>query len=139
MRKSSPATLIGACLLGLVVTAASAQPVPVPTPAPKPKSGIAPPPAAVPDGKAAQLTPAQSGGGIFPFKLPGLSPPGTTTAFDANQRAPNVSAAHRLEEFRILGRFHRDLRIEDQIVRQLRELSHQLEALVTQPIELLQS
>jgi outer membrane lipoprotein-sorting protein len=86
MRKSSPATLIGASLLALAVTAASAQPVPVPTPAPKPKTGIAPPPSAIPDNKAAQLTPAQSGGGIFPFRIPGFSQPGTTTAFDANQR-----------------------------------------------------
>ena len=87
MRKSSPATLIGASLLALAVTAASAQPVPVPTPAPKPKTGIAPPPSAIPDNKAAQLTPAQSGGGIFPFRIPGFSQPGTTTAFDAKQRA----------------------------------------------------
>lgn len=81
MRKASPATLIGACLLGLAVTAASAQPIPVP--APKPKAAIAPP-SAVPGGKAAQLVPAQSGG-LFPFKLPSFSQPGTT--FDANQRA----------------------------------------------------
>jgi outer membrane lipoprotein-sorting protein len=84
MRNASPATLIGACLLGLAVTAASAQPVPVP--APRPKASMAPP-AAVPDSKAAQLVPAQSGSGIFPFRLPGFSKPGTTTAFDANQRA----------------------------------------------------
>src|SRR5438067_1555488 len=84
MRNSSPATLIGACLLALAATAAPAQPVP--TPAPRPKAVIAPPPAAVPDSKAAQLVPAQ-GSGLFPFKLPGFSQPGTTTAFDANQRA----------------------------------------------------
>jgi outer membrane lipoprotein-sorting protein len=82
MRISSLATLIGACLLGLAVTAASAQPIPIP--APKPKAGIAPP-STIPGGKAAQLVPAQSGSGIFPFKLPGFSQPGTT--FDANQRA----------------------------------------------------
>jgi outer membrane lipoprotein-sorting protein len=84
MRKASPATLIGACLLGLAVTAASAQPVPVP--AARPKASVVPP-AAVPDSKAAQLVPAQSGGGIFPFKIPGFSQPGTTADFDKNQRA----------------------------------------------------
>jgi len=85
MRTISAATLIGALSLGLAVTAASAQPVPLP--APKPKTGIAPPSAAVPESRAAQLVPAQSGSGIFPFKIPGFSKPGTTTAFDANQRA----------------------------------------------------
>jgi len=84
MRISSPAIVIGASLLALAVTAASAQPVP--TPAPRPKAAIAPPPAAVPDSKAAQLVPAQ-GSGLFPFKIPGFSQPGTATAFDASQRA----------------------------------------------------
>src|SRR5947209_2990731 len=84
MRNLGPATLIGASLLALAVTAASAQPIP--TPAPRPKAAIAPPPAAVPDSKAAQLVPAQ-GSGLFPFKLPGFSQPGTTAGFDANQRA----------------------------------------------------
>jgi outer membrane lipoprotein-sorting protein len=84
MRYLSPATLIGASLLALAVTAAAAQPVP--TPMPRPKAAIAPPPAAVPESKAAQLVPAQ-GGGLFPFKVPGFSQPGTTTAFDAKQRA----------------------------------------------------
>jgi outer membrane lipoprotein-sorting protein len=82
MRTSSPAMLIGACLLGLAVTAASAQPIPMP--APKPKSGIAPP-AAIPETQP-QAVPTQ-GSGLFPFKIPGFSNPGTTTAFDANQRA----------------------------------------------------
>src|SRR5215213_7593294 len=82
MRTTSPATLIGALMLGLAVTAASAQPVPLP--APKPQSHMAPP-AAVPETQA-QLIPTQ-GGGLFPFKIPGFSQPGTTTAFDANQRA----------------------------------------------------
>jgi outer membrane lipoprotein-sorting protein len=88
MRISSPATLIGALMLGLAVTAASAQPVPLPMPSPKPKSGILPP-AAIAEGKPepqAQLVPAQ-GGSLFPFKIPGFSQPGTTTAFDAKQRA----------------------------------------------------
>src|SRR3954471_25020127 len=84
MRNLSPATLIGASLLALAVTAAAAQPVP--TPAPRPKAAIAPPPAAVPESKAAQLVPAQ-GGGLFPFKVPGFSQGGTTTGFDAKQRA----------------------------------------------------
>jgi len=84
MRIPSPATAIGASLLALAVTAAAAQPVP--TPAPRPKAAIAPPSAAVPDRKAAQLVPAQ-GSGLFPFKIPGFAQPGTATAFDANQRA----------------------------------------------------
>src|SRR6185436_6415380 len=84
MPRLSPAIAIGASLLALAVTAASAQPVP--TPAPRPKAAIAPPPAADPDSKAAQLVPAQ-GSGLFPFKIPGFSQPGTATAFDASQRA----------------------------------------------------
>jgi len=89
MRISSPATLIGACLLGLAVTAASAQPVPIPTPAPKPKI-VAPQSAVLPGkpGSQAELVPAQSSGStLFPFRLPGLPQLGSTTAFDANQRA----------------------------------------------------
>jgi outer membrane lipoprotein-sorting protein len=78
-------TLIGACLLALGV-AASAQPVPMPTPAPKPKSGMVPPPVATETRPRAELVPAQSNN-LFPFRLPGFSKPGTTTAFDANQRA----------------------------------------------------
>jgi outer membrane lipoprotein-sorting protein len=78
------ATLIGACLLALAASAVSAQPVPVP--APKPKTGIAPP-ATVPDQKAGSQAPTQSAANnLFPFKFPGFSQPGTTTAFDANQR-----------------------------------------------------
>src|SRR5437764_10462142 len=84
MRIPSPAIVIGASLLALAASVASAQPVP--TPAPRPKAAIAPPPAAVPESRAAQLVPAQ-GSGLFPFKFPGFSQPGTTTAFDANQRA----------------------------------------------------
>jgi outer membrane lipoprotein-sorting protein len=80
----SPALLIGACLL--FAPAASAQPVPVPAPAPKTKS-MPPPPSAQGGGPRAQSQPApQTGGSLFPFKIPGLSNPGTTTAFDANQR-----------------------------------------------------
>ena len=37
----------------------------------------------------------------------------------------------------ILGRFHRDLREEDHVARQLRELLHQLEALGAQPLQVL--
>jgi outer membrane lipoprotein-sorting protein len=78
------ATLIGACLLALAASAVSAQPVPVP--APKPKTGIAPP-VAGPDQKAGSQAPTQSAANnLFPFKFPGFSQPGTTTAFDANQR-----------------------------------------------------
>ena len=60
------------------MTAASAQPVPMP--APKPKSGIAPPPAAVPDSKPARSSSPAQGSNLFPFKFPGFSQPGTTTA-----------------------------------------------------------
>src|SRR3954469_23091238 len=84
IRSSSATKLIGACLFGLAATAAFGQPIPMP--APKPKTSIAPPPAAVPESRGAQLVPAQSGGG-FPFRIPGFSKPGTTTAFDASQRA----------------------------------------------------
>src|SRR5205823_1791271 len=66
--------------------AASAQPVPMPTPAPKPKSGMTPPPIAAETRPRAELVPAQSNN-LFPFRFPGFSKPGTTTAFDANQRA----------------------------------------------------
>jgi outer membrane lipoprotein-sorting protein len=83
----SPAILIGISLL-LAPAALSAQPTPVPPPAPK-KSGTVPPPP-VPQNSGprvqSQPAPAQSNN-LFPFKIPGLSSPGTTTAFDANQRA----------------------------------------------------
>ena len=74
--------LAGACLL-LAASMASAQPVP--TPAPRPKAGVAPPPAAAPEPAP---SPAQSiANNLFPFKFPGFGSSGTTTAFDANQRA----------------------------------------------------
>ena len=38
--------------------------------------------------------------------------------------------AHRVEELRILGRLHGDLREEDHVVGQLRQPLHQLEPLV---------
>ena len=57
---------------------------------------------------------------------------------DADQRAADVRPAHRVEELRILGRFHRDLREEHHVVGQLRELRHQLEALGAQRLELVQ-
>ncbi len=74
--RTSTVAIIGACLFGLAATAVAAQPVPIP----RPKSGIAPPPTPLDQ----QRTESQSG---FPFRLPGFSKPGTTTAFDANQRA----------------------------------------------------
>jgi outer membrane lipoprotein-sorting protein len=80
MRKSSAAIVIGACLFGLAIASASAQPVPVP----RPKSGIVAPPAAPVE---TNRTESQPGSNFFPFRLPGFSKPGTTTAFDANQRA----------------------------------------------------
>ena len=82
-----PATLIGACLLGMA-SAVSAQPLP--TPAPKPKVGVAPPPFAIPSRTPEKKpgAPTQSAANnLFPFKIPGFSDSGTTTAFDANQRA----------------------------------------------------
>ncbi len=71
-----PATLIGACLLAMACTAAAQ---PMPTPAPRPKTGLVPP-AAVPETKSAANN-------LFPFKIPGFSNPGTTSNFDAGQRA----------------------------------------------------
>ena len=50
--------------------------------------------------------------------------------FDADERAANPRAVHRLEELGVLGRFHRDLGVEHQVVGQLLELRHQLEALL---------
>ena len=73
--------LAGACLL-LAASMASAQPTP--TPAPRPKAGIAPP-AAVPGQPAAPTQSAANN--IFPFKFPGFGSSGTTTNFDASQRA----------------------------------------------------
>jgi outer membrane lipoprotein-sorting protein len=73
--------LAGACLL-LAASVASAQPLPVP--APKPKTGIAPP-AAVSDKPVGLIQSAANN--LFPFKFPGFGSSGTTTAFDANQRA----------------------------------------------------
>jgi outer membrane lipoprotein-sorting protein len=74
--------LAGACLL-LAASMASAQPMP--TPAPRPKAGVTPPPAAVPEAPA---SPIQSiANNLFPFKFPGFGSSGTTTAFDAKQRA----------------------------------------------------
>ena len=82
----SPALLNGICL-ALAPAAASAQPTPVPPPAQK-KSTVPPPPVPQNSGPRAQPAPppAQSNN-LFPFKIPGLSSPGTTTAFDGNQRA----------------------------------------------------
>jgi outer membrane lipoprotein-sorting protein len=71
----------GACLL-LAASVASAEPVP--TPAPRPKAGVAPP-AAVSEKPAGPVQSAANN--LFPFKFPGFGSSGTTTAFDANQRA----------------------------------------------------
>jgi outer membrane lipoprotein-sorting protein len=82
MRTMRPAIVIGACLFGLSAITASAQPIPVP----RPKAGMpAPPaPAAAPETRTETTQPDSN---LFPFRLPGFSRPGTTTAFDANQRA----------------------------------------------------
>jgi outer membrane lipoprotein-sorting protein len=77
------AMLIGACLL-LAAPSVSAQPVPIP--APKPKSAITPP-AAVPEAKPPQNPIQSAANNLFPFKFPGFGPSGTTTNFDASQRA----------------------------------------------------
>lgn len=76
MRRS---ILAGAGLI-LAASVASAQPLP----APRPKSGIAPP-AAASEKPAGPIQSAANN--IFPFKFPGFGSSGTTTAFDANQRA----------------------------------------------------
>ena len=81
----SPALLIGICL-ALAPAAAWAQPAPVPPPAQKKTGTVPPPPVAQNSGPRVQpQAPAQSNN-LFPFKIPGLSSPGTTTAFDGNQR-----------------------------------------------------
>ena len=84
----SPALLIGICL-ALAPVVAAAQPAPTPAPAQK-KSGTVPPPPVSqnsgPRAPAQPQPPAQSNN-LFPFRIPGLSSPGTTTAFDGNQRA----------------------------------------------------
>src|ERR1043165_6390963 len=82
----SPALLIGICL-ALAPAAASAQPAPVPAPAQK-KSGTVPPPPVTQNAGprvSPPPAPAQSNN-LFPFKIPGFSNPGTTTAFDGTQR-----------------------------------------------------
>src|SRR5205823_687967 len=57
---------------------------------------------------------------------------------DADERAANLRALHRVEEFRVFGGLHRNLGVEDEIVRQLGEPRHQREALVAQRLELAQ-
>ncbi len=79
----SPALLIGICL-ALAPVVAAAQPAPAP--AQKKTGTVPPPPVAQNSGPRVQpQAPAQSNN-LFPFKIPGLSNPGTTTAFDASQR-----------------------------------------------------
>src|ERR1041384_5429185 len=70
--------LAGACLL-LAASVASAQPVPAPASRPK-----APAPA-VSEKPGGPLQSAANN--LFPFKFPGFGSSGTTTNFDANQRA----------------------------------------------------
>jgi outer membrane lipoprotein-sorting protein len=84
MRTLRPAIAIGTCLFALSVVTASAQPVPTPVPRPKAGMPAAPAPAAAPE---TRTDTTQSDSNFFPFRLPGFSRPGTTTAFDANQRA----------------------------------------------------
>ena len=58
--------------------------------------------------------------------------------FDADERAANLRSAHGLQEVGIFGRLHRDLRIEHEVVGQLLELRHQLEALGTNRLQILE-
>ena len=58
---------------------------------------------------------------------------------DADERALDARLAHGVEELGILGRFHGDLREEDHVARQLRELLHQLEPLLPDVLELVQT
>ena len=58
-----------------------------------------------------------------------FSPSGVTDSMPTS--APlDARAAHRVEELRILGRFHGDLRVEHHVLGQLRQPRHQLEALL---------
>ena len=57
---------------------------------------------------------------------------------DADERALDTRLAHRLEERRVLGGFHRDLREEDHVVGQLRRALHELEPLGAKLLELVQ-
>ena len=57
---------------------------------------------------------------------------------DADERALDARLAHRIEEFGILRGFHRDLREEVHVARQLREPRHQLEPLGAQRLQLVQ-
>jgi outer membrane lipoprotein-sorting protein len=89
--------MLSSLALALAVSAAPAQSVPLPVPAPQPKSAgpaparppVARPPAAVPEQPA--QTPEQQSSGGFPslFPKPNLfgQSAGSTTAFDAKQRA----------------------------------------------------
>src|ERR1043165_10298037 len=78
MRRS---ILAGACLLA-AASMASAQPTPIP--APRPKAGIAPP-ARPSENPAGPIRSAANN--AFPFKFPRFGSSGTTTNFDASQRA----------------------------------------------------
>ena len=55
--------------------------------------------------------------------------PSARDRFHADQRALDMRLAHRVEELRIFGRLHRDLREEHHVARKLREPLHQLEPL----------
>jgi len=89
------ASIVLVAFLGGVLAAASAaaENVPLPTPAPWPKTNATPPasapaaaaPSAPAAAAAAPAAPAAASKGFFPFSS--LFEKGTTTAFDANQRA----------------------------------------------------
>ena len=57
---------------------------------------------------------------------------------DADQGTLDARLPHRIEERRILGSLHRDLREEDRVLRQFGERGHQLEALVPHRLQFAQ-
>ena len=91
----SSALLIGAFVLLAPAAWAQSAPALPPAPIPKARPAAPTPPAAIPSGGAkAQADAAQqqqqsppAGSSLFPFKFPGFGDSGTTTNFDAKQRA----------------------------------------------------
>ena len=95
MRRARRA-VVACTILASLTAAAMAQNVPVPKPAPQPKTDAAPPAAAQPERPPNSLSLAPSGPSLpkppspagIVEALTGILPkPGTTTAFDAKQRA----------------------------------------------------
>ena len=59
--------------------------------------------------------------------------------FDSDQRALDARGFHGIQESRIFGRLHRDLREEDHVVWKLRQARHQLKPLRSERFQLVQS